>query len=129
MIRALGRHFRALWFSDDCSVELKKKIIRILIREIMVSLDDDLQDLIFMIHWQGGCHTTMSMKKPLSGAIKYKTSAQDLELLRRLSACILTSLLPGENRGGRAWASLTVSVTCASSALRRNPRRLLVSSA
>ena len=71
----------------------------------------------------------MSMKKPLSGAIKYKTSAQDLELLRRLSACILTSLLPGENRGGRAWASLTVSATCASSALRRSPRRLLVSRA
>jgi hypothetical protein len=45
MIMALGRHFRALWFSDDCSMALKKKIIRILIREIMVSLDDDTQDL------------------------------------------------------------------------------------
>jgi len=49
---------------------LKKKIIRILIREIMVSLDDDTQDLTFRMHWQGGCHTTMSMKKPLSGVIK-----------------------------------------------------------
>ena len=56
MIMALGRHFRELWFSGDCSMALKKKIIRILIREIMVSLDDDTQDLTFMIHWQGGCH-------------------------------------------------------------------------
>jgi len=70
MIMALGRHFRELWFSGDCSMALKKKIIRILIREIMVSLDDDTQDLTFMMHWQGGCHTTISMKKPLSGAIK-----------------------------------------------------------
>ena len=67
---ALGRHFRELWFSDDCAMALKKKIIRILIREIMVSLDDDTQDLTFRMHWQGGCHTTMSMKKPLSGVIK-----------------------------------------------------------
>ena len=70
MIMTLGRHFRALWLSDECSMALKKKIIRILIREIMGSLDDDTQDLTFMMPWQGGCHTTMSMKKPLSGAIK-----------------------------------------------------------
>ena len=82
MIMALGRHVRELWFSGDCSMALKKKIIRILLREIMVSLDDDTQDLTFMMHWQGGCHTTMSMKKPLSGAIKYKTPEQDIELIR-----------------------------------------------
>ena len=80
MLMALGRHFHALWFSDDCAMALKKKIIRILIREIMVSLDDDTQDLTFMIHWQGGCHTTLSMKKPLSGAIKYKTPEQQFPL-------------------------------------------------
>jgi hypothetical protein len=117
------------WFSDAWAIALKKKIIRILVREIMGSLDDDMQDLTFMIHWQGGCHTTMSMKQPPSGAIKYKTLEQDIALLRRLRACILTSLLPCENRGGRAWASLTISATCASSAIRRSPRRLLVSSA
>jgi len=50
MIMALGRHFRALWFSDDGSMALKKKIIRILIREIMVSLDDDPQVLTCMMH-------------------------------------------------------------------------------
>jgi hypothetical protein len=118
-----------LWFSDAWAIALKKKIIRILIQEIMGSLDDDMPDLTCMIHWQGGCHTTMSMKKPPSGSIKYKASEQDIELLRRLRACILTSLLPGENCGGRAWASLTISATCASSALRWSPRRLLGSSA
>ena len=44
MIMTLGRHFRALWFSDDCAMALKKKIIRILIREIMVSLDEDTRN-------------------------------------------------------------------------------------
>ena len=53
MIMALGRHFRELWFSDDCSMALTKKIIRLLLKEIMVSLDDDRQDLTFILHWQG----------------------------------------------------------------------------
>src|SRR5262245_16181223 len=44
-------------------------------------------------------------------------------------ACILPSLLPGENRGGRSGASLTVSAPCHLSAARRRPRRLLAASA
>ena len=85
MIMVLGRHVRKRWFSDDCAMALKKKIIRILIREIMVSLDDDTQDFTCMMHWQGGCHTTMSMKKPLSGAIKSTTPEPDIAVIRNLS--------------------------------------------
>jgi hypothetical protein len=118
MIMALGRHFRALWFSDDGSMALKKKIIRILIREIMVSLDDDPQVLTCMMHWQGGCHTTMSMKKPLSGAIKYKTPAQDIALIRHLSvrcddgaiARVLSKLGRTTARGKR-WNQTRVAYT------------------
>src|SRR6266567_189817 len=48
---------------------------------------------------------------------------------QRPRACILPSRLPCKNRGGRSWASLTVSATCDPSASRRSPRRLLASSA
>jgi DNA invertase Pin-like site-specific DNA recombinase len=118
MIMALGRHFRELWFSDDCAMALKKKIIRLLIREIMVSLDDDTQILTFVIHWQGGCHTTMSMKKPLSGAIKYKTPEQDIALIQHLSvrcddgaiARVLSKLGRTTARGKR-WNQTRVAYT------------------
>jgi len=40
-------------------VLLKKKIARTLINEIIVDLDDDTQQLHFIIHWHGGCHTVL----------------------------------------------------------------------
>ena len=43
VLMALGRHLRALWCSDAWAMALKKKLIRILIKEIMVRLDDDTQ--------------------------------------------------------------------------------------
>ena len=118
MIMALGRQFRELWFSNACAMALKKKIIRILIREMMVSLDEDTQDLTFLIHWQGGCHTTMSMKKPLSGAIKYKTPEQDIAWIRQLSvrydageiARVLSKLGRTTARGKR-WNQTRVAYT------------------
>src|SRR5215510_15602155 len=118
MLMTLGRHCRALWFSDDCARALKKHIIRILIRESMVSLDEDTRNLTFILHWSGGCHTTLSMKKPLSGAIKYKTPEQDIAWIRKLSvryddgeiARVLSKLGRTTARGKR-WKQTRVAYT------------------
>jgi hypothetical protein len=64
---------------------LKKKIARIVIEEIIVDLDDDGQQLHFIIHWQGGCHTEFEMPKPLSGALAHKTSLEDIELIKKMA--------------------------------------------
>lgn len=64
---------------------LKKKIARTLIKEIMVELDDDTQQLHFIIHWHGGCHTRFEMRKPLSGAIVHKTALEDVVLIRKMA--------------------------------------------
>ena len=118
MLMALGRHFRVLWYSDTCAVALKKKIIRILIQEIVVSLDDASQELTFIIHWHGGCHTTVSMRKPLSGAVKYKTPAQDIDVIRKMAvrysdgeiARVLSKLGRTTARGKR-WTQTRVAYT------------------
>jgi hypothetical protein len=55
---------------------LKKKIARTLINEIIVDLDDETQQLHFIIHWHGGCHTRFEMPKPLSGALLHKTALE-----------------------------------------------------
>jgi len=44
MILALGRPCRERCFNDDGSMALKKHLIRLLLREMMVSRDDDTQD-------------------------------------------------------------------------------------
>jgi hypothetical protein len=64
---------------------LKKRIARTLINEIIVGLDEHTQQLHFVIHWDGGCHTSFAMPKPLSGAIVHKTALEDLELITHMA--------------------------------------------
>jgi hypothetical protein len=118
MIMAPGRHFRALWFSDDCDAARKKQIIRILIKEVMVTLDDDTQALAFIIHWHGGCHTTLSRRKPLSGTVKYTTREQDTQLMRKLAVryddgeiARVLSKLGRTTPGGKRWNQTRVAYT------------------
>ncbi len=83
-ILALGEQFGTVWESEECPVELKKRIVRAVIEGIIVNLDDVTETLSFVIHWKGETHTRFEMAKPPSG-VGRKTSMEDLEVIRRMA--------------------------------------------
>jgi DNA invertase Pin-like site-specific DNA recombinase len=108
-VRALGECFAEVWWSERCPIELKKKIVRTVIEEIIVDLDEATDTLSFIIHWKGGSHTRFDMPKPRSG-IGQRTKDEDLDIVRRMAvrygdgtiACVLNRL--GRRTGkGKRW--------------------------
>ena len=97
---ALGRDLPRAWHSVGASVETRKKILRLLIEEIVVDVAADNIELV--IHWQGGAHTRLSVKKNKAGQNRWATDADVVELVR-----ILARQLPDEsitailNRSGK----------------------------
>jgi DNA invertase Pin-like site-specific DNA recombinase len=83
-IKALAENFSRIWESEDCPAQMKKKIIRTVVEEVIVNLDDSGQTLCFIIHWKGGSHTQFEMEKPKSGVGK-KTSLEDIEVIRKMA--------------------------------------------
>ena len=80
----LGERFEWVWSSEVCPVELKKRILRTAVEEIIVNRDDETQMLRFVVHWKGGTHTPFEMKKPV-GASGQRTALDDLEILRKMA--------------------------------------------
>jgi DNA invertase Pin-like site-specific DNA recombinase len=108
-VLALGDDFAAVWDSAACPPELKKKILRTVIEEIIVTHDEASDTLSFVLHWAGGTHTALTMPKPRSGGGQ-PTALEDLELIRRMAvrygddqiAGVLNKL--GRRTGkGRRW--------------------------
>jgi DNA invertase Pin-like site-specific DNA recombinase len=83
-IRELGAHFAEVWGNERCPSDLKKRILRTVIKEVVVSLDDETRTLTFILHWDGGVHTKLQMPKPPSAA-GYKTAQEDLEIIRAMA--------------------------------------------
>lgn len=83
-ILALGECFADVWWSPSCGMEIKKKIVRKVVEEIVVNMDEASQVLSFIVHWKGGTHTQFKMDKPRSGAGR-KTSMEAIELVRRMA--------------------------------------------
>lgn len=91
---ALGECFGDTWESESCPVELKKKIIRTVVEEAIVNVDDEESTLRFVIHWKGGVHTRFTMPKPVSPQGR-KTAAEDIDIIRLQSQVFGAELLPG----------------------------------
>jgi excisionase family DNA binding protein len=79
----LGADLRLAWNSPSVSVETRKRIIRLLICEIIVDTAGDKLDLI--IHWQGGDHTRLEVRKNKTGQNRWATDADVVDLVRVLA--------------------------------------------
>jgi len=83
-ILRLGERFAEVWDSPHCPMELRKTIIRTVVREVIVNEDVAGERLRFVMHWQGGSHTSFDMPKPQWG-IAEKTAPETIELIRQMA--------------------------------------------
>ena len=113
----LGKHFADTWHRPACPMLLKKKIIRSLIKEIIVDVDNGKQVLNFIIHWQGGSHSPLTIPRPLPVSQAHKTAAEDLELIQKMAprysdteiAKVLSKLGRKTGKGNR-WTKSSVGI-------------------
>jgi DNA invertase Pin-like site-specific DNA recombinase len=85
-ILSLKDHLPQIWRHPKTDPAIKKRIIRMLVKEVLVHLDKEALLITMTIHWQGGIHTQVQFKRPRRGEPpQNKTDEQIVELLRKLS--------------------------------------------
>jgi excisionase family DNA binding protein len=82
-LMVLGKDLAKAWNSPGATIETRKKIIRLLVKEIIVDVVDD--KLALVIHWQGGDHTEMTVKKNKVGQTRWMVEADVVDLVRVLA--------------------------------------------
>ncbi len=100
---ALAADLPRLWDHPHSSPEIKKRILRAVLKEIIARSEGDSVHLV--LHWQGGDHTELKIDKTRTGHHRYVTDADTVELLRSLARvqpdAMIASIL---NRLGRRTA-------------------------
>lgn len=80
---AVGNDVALLWNHPMSTAEHKKRILRVALREIIVTSEGDAVRLV--LHWQGGDHTQLELKKQRSGQHRYVTEKSVVETVRQLA--------------------------------------------
>jgi hypothetical protein len=66
-LMTLGRDLDLVWDHPQCPVHLKKRILRTVVREIIVSEDGDRSCILMTVHWFGGGHTHLEANRRTQG--------------------------------------------------------------
>ncbi len=84
----LGSDLDALWNDAGAPFELKKRILRTVINEIVVDVNKASALIEMRIHWAGGVHTVLHARKNHTGGHRRTTDKSAVELVRELArAC------------------------------------------
>ena len=83
---SLAEDLPALWNAESTTVEMRKQVLRTVIEEVMCDVDDDNARVLLDIHWTGGVHTRLSVKKNRPGEHRHGTDTSTEDLVRQLSA-------------------------------------------
>lgn len=81
----LATDLSKLWRHPATPVELKKRLLRSVLQEIVIDATNDPPRNELRLHWKGGVHTKLMVARNPRGKHGRATSADALELIRELS--------------------------------------------
>jgi excisionase family DNA binding protein len=115
----LGKDLSVVWNDPVSSVEIKKRIIRTVVREIVVRAEDNR--LHALIHWHGGDHTAIEVATKVRGrwrdieqaGSEAETAALITTLVRMMPDSSIAAVLNRLGRrtvGGLSWTAARVQL-------------------
>jgi DNA invertase Pin-like site-specific DNA recombinase len=81
----LSSDLKKLWESPSTTNELRKRLVRTVLKEIICDVDEANHQILLTMHWEGGIHTELKVKRNRTGEHTRCTDKSIVELIRQLA--------------------------------------------
>ncbi|MGX5832538.1 recombinase family protein [Mesorhizobium sp. 43Arga] len=81
----MAENLSAAWNGPDVTMRARQQLLRTLIADIIVDVDDAVRDVVLMIHWRGGQHSELRVRKPRAGEHGCATTEDALAVMRSMA--------------------------------------------
>lgn len=85
-LAALAEDLPYVWSHEATSIELKKRLVRCALTSITAETVEDPPRIKLLLHWTGGVHTSVYVKRNRTGEHSRCTDREIVELVRELAA-------------------------------------------
>jgi len=98
---ALSKNIPLIWDHPETDVTLKKRIIRTLIEEVLVDINPEKGLIDVLIHWKGGVHSELQVRRRKRGRNHFAASDNVVEIIEELAkVCTDDIIASAMNRSG-----------------------------
>src|SRR5271166_6103692 len=81
----LAADLSAAWAAPTTTMRARQRLVRALIKDIIADVDEATREVILVIHWKGGQHSQLRVKKPKTGEHGCSTSEDALAVMRSMA--------------------------------------------
>jgi excisionase family DNA binding protein len=81
----LAADLAAAWSAPGVTTRSRQHLIRALVSDIIADIDDGTREVVLTIHWRGGQHSQLRVRKPQTGEHGCQTPEQALAVMERMA--------------------------------------------
>ena len=101
----LGTDLETAWHHPAATAITRKRIVRVVLREVVARVEGELIHLL--LHWQGGDHTQLTVKKNRRGQTRWAAEPDTVDLIRSCARLMPDKAIAGLlNRMGKRTGRL-----------------------
>jgi excisionase family DNA binding protein len=81
----LAADLSVAWNAPGTTMRARQRLVRALIKDIVADVDEQAREVILVIHWRGGQHSQLRIKKPRTGEHECRTPEEALAVMRSMA--------------------------------------------
>lgn len=112
---ALASDLPTVWNSPTADGRTKQRLLRVVVHEVIVDLDDSTNEAIVVIHWKGGRHTEVRVARVRTGRYPADRAPSAVEVVRKLGGewpdrelAVTMNRMRCKGADGATWTTLRV---------------------
>lgn len=82
----LAEDLEAAWNAPGVTMGARQGLLRSLVADIIADVDDATREVVLTIHWRGGQHSQLRVRKPKSGEHGCRTPEEALAVMRSMAS-------------------------------------------
>jgi excisionase family DNA binding protein len=81
----LADDLSAAWNAPGVTMRARQRLLRALVTDIIADVDEAAREVVLTIHWRGGQHSQLRVRKPRTGEHGCRTSEEALAVMRSMA--------------------------------------------
>ena len=113
---SLAHDLPRAWEAAGADARAKQRLVRLLVEEVVIDLDDVAHEAAIAIHWIGGRHTEIRIARRRTGRYPENRSPSAVDVIRKLGGqwpdrdlAVTMNRMRCKTKDGESWTSVRVS--------------------
>jgi hypothetical protein len=85
-LAGLADDLSSAWNAPSTTTRTRQRLVRALIQDIVADVDEATREVVLVIHWRGGQHSELRVRKPRTGEHGCGTPDEALAVMRSMAA-------------------------------------------